>query len=313
MTSNDGFDERSDARDSYLALNGDDFRRVTESIRQVTDDPFREVALRAAYLEISLAIVEDGGPPADNHAMGGRRTRMSSRLFKALSKELEHAGLLECTDANLWMTPTAKKEIERRAARRSRRRLADESPATGRRNAGENSENRSAIKGGRSPTLTHTQTLEESSLTPLPPTTDAEPPEARSSEIKRLASQGLGKGGVVSPEARRKVAARYGLATADPLVRLYEAWPRSLTADDPDGLFIASAPRFWRDATPEVRAACRGGSVAVAPAAAPAATDGPTETELEANADAVRKSAEMRRRPVAAPPKREARYVRPVA
>lgn len=128
--------------------------------------------------------------------------------------------------------------------------------------------------------------------------------QARASGIQKLASQGTGKGGVVSPEARRKVAARLGIANADPLVRLYEAWPPSLTADNTDGLFVSTAERFWRDAPLEVRAACQGSP------ASQAAPDGPTEAERAKIEAAVRASAEMRQRAQAARPKQAARYIR---
>lgn len=81
--------------------------------------------------------------------------------------------------------------------------------------------------------------------------------------VKALVQDGLGRGGVVSVEARRKVAASLAIGDADPLVRLYEAWPRSRAAKDPDALFIAVAPRLYRDAAPEVRQACQ--SLGVAP------------------------------------------------
>lgn len=72
-----------------------------------------------------------------------------------------------------------------------------------------------------------------------------------------LVRMGMGKGRSVSVEARRKVSAKLGLMTADPLVPLYEAWPRSRFAKDPDALFIATAPKLLREASQEVKAACQ--------------------------------------------------------
>jgi len=68
---------------------------------------------------------------------------------------------------------------------------------------------------------------------------------------------GMGKGGSPSHEARRKVAGKLGIATADPLVPLYEAWPQSRFARDADALFIVTAPKLLREASPEVKAACQ--------------------------------------------------------
>lgn len=93
---------------------------------------------------------------------------------------------------------------------------------------------------------------EESKILPL------EQVAARESDVKEIVKSfsGLGRGGVVSPAARLKVAARLSVMTVDPIVRLYEAWGPSQKALDPDGHFIAAAEKFWRDASAEVRAAC---------------------------------------------------------
>jgi hypothetical protein len=81
--------------------------------------------------------------------------------------------------------------------------------------------------------------------------------EAPREEVEKLVSAGMGRGGEVSTEARRKVAAKLAIGNADPLVALYHGWQRSKAARDPDALFIRTAERFWRDASPEVRAACQ--------------------------------------------------------
>lgn len=60
----------------------------------------------------------------------------------------------------------------------------------------------------------------------------------------------------MSAEARRKVCTKLAIMNADPLVALYEQWPGSRAALDPDGHFISSAPKFYREAAPEVRQAC---------------------------------------------------------
>lgn len=84
-----------------------------------------------------------------------------------------------------------------------------------------------------------------------------EPSEVQRRAVKDLVQGGLGRGGVVSIEARRKVAASLAIADADPLVAVYDAWPRSRLAMDADALFIATAPKLYRDAAPEVRQACQ--------------------------------------------------------
>lgn len=91
--------------------------------------------------------------------------------------------------------------------------------------------------------------------TPLPPE-PARPPD-KAEPVHRLVLGGMGQGGVVSSEARRRVCARLAIGNADPLVALYDAWPLSQSARDPDGLFIAVAPRLFREAAPEVRQACQ--------------------------------------------------------
>jgi hypothetical protein len=70
-------------------------------------------------------------------------------------------------------------------------------------------------------------------------------------------SLGVGRGGAVSPEARRRAAAALGVASVDPLVARYEAWPKSRNARDPDALFIRSAATIFRNAPDDVKAACR--------------------------------------------------------
>lgn len=79
---------------------------------------------------------------------------------------------------------------------------------------------------------------------------------AREQSVKNFVQAGLGRGGVVSVDARRKVAASLAIGDADPLVGLYDAWPKSRAARDPDALFISVAEKLYREATPEVRQAC---------------------------------------------------------
>jgi hypothetical protein len=73
--------------------------------------------------------------------------------------------------------------------------------------------------------------------------------------------EGLGLGSAllqpISAEAKRKAASGLAIADAAPLVPIFDAWPRSKSARDRDALFVASAPAIYRNASPEVRAACK--------------------------------------------------------
>lgn len=80
---------------------------------------------------------------------------------------------------------------------------------------------------------------------------------ARESEVQKLKDGlGLGRGGSVSVDARRAVCAQLAIGNADPLVALYDSWPPSGKARDPDALFKTTAEGFYRDAPPDVRKAC---------------------------------------------------------
>jgi hypothetical protein len=87
-----------------------------------------------------------------------------------------------------------------------------------------------------------------------PPSPDA----ARESEVQKLKNDlGVGRGGEVSIDAKRKVCAKLAIGNADPLVAIYHAWEPSKGALDPDGMFISQAEKFYRDASPDVKAACQ--------------------------------------------------------
>jgi hypothetical protein len=87
--------------------------------------------------------------------------------------------------------------------------------------------------------------------------TDSEPDPREREQVKvNFDLLGHGRGGSVSLDARRKVCAQLAIGDAGPLVALYEAWDGSKTAHTPDALFQKIAPNFYRDASPEVRAAC---------------------------------------------------------
>lgn len=87
--------------------------------------------------------------------------------------------------------------------------------------------------------------------------TKAESEAPRASDVQALIAGSLGKGGVVTPAARRKAAATLGVADITPLIAIYEAWAPSRRARDPDGHFLSVAEKLWRGASPEVKAACR--------------------------------------------------------
>jgi len=75
--------------------------------------------------------------------------------------------------------------------------------------------------------------------------------------IRRIIQGGMGKGGAVTTDAKRKVCTKLAIGNADPLVALYDDWQGSRTARDPDAKFISTAPKLYREASPEVRRACQ--------------------------------------------------------
>jgi hypothetical protein len=81
--------------------------------------------------------------------------------------------------------------------------------------------------------------------------------ECAQESIQKIIQGGLGKGGVVSVDAKRKVCIKLAIGNADPLVALYDEWPGSRNARDPDAKFISTAPKLYRAASPEVRSACQ--------------------------------------------------------
>ena len=87
---------------------------------------------------------------------------------------------------------------------------------------------------------------------------EPDPEEEKEEDLKcsKISNSGLGKGGVVSAEARRTVCAKLGLVDAAPLVAIFDAWPPSRDALDADAMFIGSAETLLRNASDEVRAKC---------------------------------------------------------
>lgn len=168
--------------DAFLALRGDRFRRDTDRLRAVTTKPFREVLARAGYIEVTLAIVEDGGRfPIADEAICARRLRMSSRLWRSIAADLERAELLTRTPDGYWSTPAAADELERRMNRVRVRLDADSSP-TRTRTGDENRENTNVSKGPISPY-------------PLPPPFPFKPPiSPQVSEVAiKLVSEHVGE------------------------------------------------------------------------------------------------------------------------
>ena len=78
---------------------------------------------------------------------------------------------------------------------------------------------------------------------------------ARESEVENP-DMGSGSGVRVSAETRRRVAAKLGLVDAGPLVAIFEAWPKSRTARDPDAMFAKAAAKILANAAADVRAQC---------------------------------------------------------
>jgi uncharacterized protein YdaU (DUF1376 family) len=87
---------------------------------------------------------------------------------------------------------------------------------------------------------------------------DTDPEEEKDRDLKcsKNSISELGKGGVVSSEARRTVCAKLGLVDAAPLVAIFDAWPPSRDALDVDAMFIGSAETLLKNASDEARAKC---------------------------------------------------------
>jgi uncharacterized protein YdaU (DUF1376 family) len=96
---------------------------------------------------------------------------------------------------------------------------------------------------------------------------DTDSDEEKDKELKcsKNSILGLGRGGVVSAEAKRTVCANLGLIDAEPLVARFAAWPPSRGAHDVDAMFIASAETLLKNAPDDVKAKCVPAPIAAEP------------------------------------------------
>jgi uncharacterized protein YdaU (DUF1376 family) len=96
---------------------------------------------------------------------------------------------------------------------------------------------------------------------------EPDPEEEKEEELKGSKNSilGLGRGGVVSAEAKRTVCANLGLVDAEPLVARFDAWEPSRGARDVDAMFIGSAETLLKNAPAEVRARCLPAPLAAEP------------------------------------------------
>ena len=113
------------------------------------------------------------------------------------------------------------------------------------------------------PSDTDSETQTDKETPPIESENKSLPPEqeaTRESEnfIFDLSRVGLGgAGGEPSPAAKREAARLLNVADVEPLVDRYRRWSKSKTARDPDALFVASAPKLFKNAPEAVRAACK--------------------------------------------------------
>jgi hypothetical protein len=115
------------------------------------------------------------------------------------------------------------------------------------RNANEDNETRSPAADQPDRTLEQEESY---------PTSTVSPAAARAGS-RDFSSIGLGTGGAVTIEGRRRVCKQLSIGNADPLVSIYEAWPVSRKARNPDALFADVAPQLLQEAAPEIRRACQ--------------------------------------------------------
>ncbi len=71
-----------------------------------------------------------------------------------------------------------------------------------------------------------------------------------------LIGVGVGVRAPVSLEARRKAAKRLSITDAGPLVEIFDAWPRSKAAKNPDAMFLSSAATLFANAPSDVKERC---------------------------------------------------------
>jgi hypothetical protein len=149
---------RKPKRDPFLPLHGDTLAEVCEPLCRLAgrDTSMRSMALRAAYIEISVLMAEAGSPIKleGRDSIIAHRLRISDRAWRTLLRDLRVHGVLEETTAGA-MTELARRELERRAKnRRGQRRDDGELPQPNGelpQPNGENSELASKINGRKSP------------------------------------------------------------------------------------------------------------------------------------------------------------------
>lgn len=107
-------EQRRRRRDPFIALNTDDFRHDTQ--RLLSEPAWRDLSLRGALHEFSMAIVDDGEPLPRDERIAARKVRMDPRTYRAVLKALtSHGCVHEVIDG--WMTDGAQRELLRRNAR----------------------------------------------------------------------------------------------------------------------------------------------------------------------------------------------------
>jgi hypothetical protein len=259
-------------RDAFCAVVTDDYRADTQPLL-ATKNRRLAVAARATYVEISFAISDQGVALSLDDSIAAMAVRMSVKTFEPLRKTLHAAGMIWPTPEG-WMTAMAQRELDRRKARKSSDRASPDHPRVIRESFADhprqNPKYGHEINGPILPLPYPTHSQEEESSYPT------ESPDAARAGSSNLISIGLGRGGAVTIDGRRRVCKLLNIGNADPLVEIYERWPKSRNAVDPDRLFAKVAPRLLQNAPPEVTRACQPLNDHPAIARAPLATVQPS-------------------------------------
>lgn len=204
-------------RDPFIALNTDTYRSATAPCIALRG--MRDLAMRGAVQEITVAIAETGAPlPADD-LVASRALRMDLRTWTAVKRQLIALGLLYPQDGG-WMTVCGSAELERRSRRASDADTARRSRGIDVDTARHSGENANDNNGG----------------CPPPPSSS---PISKTHINHKRSTTGLGAltSQLVSDVMHTLVAEHVGDARARKLVAEFHAWPKSADARDADAMF----------------------------------------------------------------------------
>lgn len=208
---------RKRRRDPFIALNTDTYRTATAPCISLRG--MRDLAMRGAVQEITVAIAETGAPlPADD-LVASRLLRMDLRTWAAVKRQLI-ALALAYPQAGGLMTVCGSAELERRSRRASDADTARHPRGINADTARHSDENANDNNGGRPP----------------PPSSS---PISKNHINHRLPTTGLGQltSQVVSDVMHTLLSEHVGEARARQLIAEFHAWPKSTDARDADAMF----------------------------------------------------------------------------